>query len=197
VKLLDRNYWIFDMDGTLTVAIHDFEAIRSTLGIPPGKPILELLAQLPEAMARALLQRLDDMELELARRATPQPGAMALLEKLACRRACLGIVTRNSWHNAHETLHACGLAHFFEPECILGREAAQPKPSPEGICKLLKLWDAAPDDAVMVGDYVFDFMAGRAAGTATVYVDTTGEFQWAHHADIRVRRLDHLVSQMT
>ena len=78
----------------------------------------------------------------------------------------------------------------------MGREAALPKPSPEGIRQLLKLWDAAPEDAVMVGDYVFDIMAGRAAGTATVYVDTSGEFQWADHADIRVRRLEHLVAQM-
>ena len=184
------------MDGTLTVAVHDFEAIRTALRIPSGKPILERLAELPEGKAGRLLKRLDDIELELARRAVPQEGAMALLEKLACRKACLGIVTRNSWQNAHETLRACGLAHFFEPDSIVGREAARPKPSPDGIRQLLKLWDAAPDDAVMVGDYLFDFMAGRAAGTATVYVDTSGQFQWADHADIKVRRLDHLVAQM-
>ena len=28
MNLADRRYWIFDMDGTLTVAIHDFDAIR-------------------------------------------------------------------------------------------------------------------------------------------------------------------------
>ncbi|HIN00314.1 MAG TPA: HAD family hydrolase, partial [Deltaproteobacteria bacterium] len=37
--LLQRKYWIFDLDGTLTVAVHDFNAIRNELGIPAGQPI--------------------------------------------------------------------------------------------------------------------------------------------------------------
>ncbi|HCR31850.1 MAG TPA: HAD family hydrolase, partial [Stenotrophomonas sp.] len=29
------RHWVFDMDGTLTVAMHDFERIKRELGIPP------------------------------------------------------------------------------------------------------------------------------------------------------------------
>ena len=41
------QYWIFDLDGTLTIAVHDFDAIRDELGLPAGEPILEAMSKLP------------------------------------------------------------------------------------------------------------------------------------------------------
>ena len=35
MSLSDVKHWVFDMDGTLTVAVHDFAAIREALDIPP------------------------------------------------------------------------------------------------------------------------------------------------------------------
>ena len=37
MPLSARDCWIFDMDGTLTVSAHDFEAIRLELGLPPTR----------------------------------------------------------------------------------------------------------------------------------------------------------------
>ena len=34
-SILSRKHWIFDLDGTLTVAVHDFKAIKEALEIPP------------------------------------------------------------------------------------------------------------------------------------------------------------------
>ena len=184
-----RRHWIFDMDGTLTVAVHDFDAIRAELGLEPKKPILEQLALLPESQARKLFARLDALELELALQARAAEGAVHLLESLVTRGAALGILTRNTRLNALETLRAAGLARFFAADCVLGREAAAPKPDPQGIRRLLARWNAAPDSAVMVGDYRFDLLAGRAAGTATVYVDPDGAFPFAEHADVSVDSL--------
>ena len=194
MELERRPFWIFDMDGTLTVAVHDFDAMRAELGLRPKEPILEQIAEAPEARARALLGRLDEIELELARQARAAEGAHALLERLCARGARLGIVTRNSFANALETLRACELARFFAPECVLGREAAAPKPDPEGIRRLLAHWRAEPHQAVMVGDYRYDLLAGRAAGTATVYVDLSGGFQFAEHADVSVDSLHALAA---
>ncbi|MCH8138891.1 MAG: UvrD-helicase domain-containing protein [Proteobacteria bacterium] len=61
-----------------------------------------------------------------------------------------------------------------------------------GIRALLAHWDQPPTSAVMVGDYLFDLQAGRAAGTVTSYADLTGEFPFAEHADVQVRDLDAL-----
>jgi HAD superfamily hydrolase (TIGR01509 family) len=196
VELGRRAHWIFDMDGTLTVAVHDFDAIRAELGLPEGKPILEELATLPDSRARVLFERLDALELDLARRARAAEGAVELLGRLRTRGARLGILTRNSFANARETLDACGLAEFFAPACIIGREAAAPKPDPGGIHRLLGDWRATAADGVMVGDYRYDLLAGRAAGTATVYVDTSGAFPFAEHADVSVRSLVELLERL-
>lgn len=187
-----RRCWIFDMDGTLTVSAHDFAAIRAELGLPQGQPILEVLAALPESVAAPLWLRLDALELELARRARPAPGAERLLRGLNARGARLGILTRNSLANVEVTLEAAGLRAFFAAGDLIAREHAPPKPRPDGIRQLLARWDARPEEAVMVGDYRFDLEAGRAAGVATVYVDLDGSRAFAEHADLRVTHLEEL-----
>ncbi len=197
MDLTRQKFWIFDMDGTLTVAAHDFDSIRATLGLRPREPILEQLARLPEDRAEPLRRKLDSIELEIARRARSQHGARELLSYLRDRGAKLGILTRNSHHGALETLSTCGLLEFFDPRFVLGREACDPKPSPTGIKHLLREWNAEPVNAVMVGDYLFDLESGRQAGTATVYVDPSGVFKWSEFADASVRDLPQLLRIIT
>ncbi len=192
LNLTDRDGWIFDMDGTLTVAVHDFEAIRASLGLAPGLPILEQLEAMPEQERLPLFERLDSIEMEIARRAVPQDGARELLASLADRGVMLGILTRNSNANAAETLAAAGLDGYFDADCIVGRESARPKPSPDGVLHLLEVWRCRPERAVMVGDFLFDLLAGREAGTATVYLDTPGQRQWSEYADVTVNSLSAL-----
>jgi HAD superfamily hydrolase (TIGR01509 family) len=196
MNFISRGYWIFDMDGTLTVAVHDFDAIRDALGLPQGRPILEQLSEMSEAEAEPLRRRLDQIERDLAGRATPQAGAHELLSALCDRGVRLGILTRNSHENALETLSNCGLADYFDPECVLGRESCDVKPSADGIRKLLAAWNAPPEQAVMVGDYLFDLIAGREAGTATVYVDPDGKFEYADRADLCVKDLGDLTGMI-
>jgi HAD superfamily hydrolase (TIGR01509 family) len=192
-RLRHRDCWIFDMDGTLTLSIHDFESIKQELGLPAGQPILEELAKLPLAIAQPLHAKLEALELEIARQSTPQAGAYDLLQELRSRNYNIGILTRNSKNNAYETLTACGLAEFFSPDRILSRDCCAPKPSPDGIRKLLTQWNAAPTRSVMVGDYVFDLEAGKQAGSTTVYIDPSGAFEWKTQADFSIQNLTDLL----
>jgi phosphoglycolate phosphatase-like HAD superfamily hydrolase len=185
------------MDGTLTVAVHDFDSIRDALGLPQGRPILEQLEEMSESKAAGLLRQLDEIERGLVERAKPQYGARDLLTVLHGNGTRLGILTRNSHDNALDTLANCGLDEFFDPRCVLGRESCKVKPSADGIRKLLADWDAPPQKAVMVGDYLFDLIAGREAGTATVYLDPSGEFQYADRADVCVKNLSDLLARVT
>jgi HAD superfamily hydrolase (TIGR01509 family) len=191
-----RDCWIFDMDGTLTISIHDFDGIKRILGLPIDRPILEALNDLPAAQAAKLHQQLDALELDIAHRATAQVGARELLTKLRARGARIGILTRNSKPNAQATLSACGLAEFFPAKVILSRHCCPPKPSPDGIWQLLSGWSASPDRSVMVGDYVFDLEAGRRAGSATVYLDPTGEFPWQDRADLPITTLAEITAML-
>lgn len=192
-NLTNRTCWIFDMDGTLTLGIHDFEEIRETLGLPIGSPILESLRKLPPDVAEVKQKQLREIEFDFARRATAQPGACKLLELLLKQGKQIAVLTRNGKDIAHETLRACGLMDFFEPTLVLSRDCHAPKPEPDGILALLATWEATPTEAVMVGDYKFDLMAGQRAGTATVYIDTVGEFMWSDYADYGVRSLTSVV----
>jgi HAD superfamily hydrolase (TIGR01509 family) len=191
-----RDCWIFDMDGTLTISIHDFDGIKRILGLPIDRPILEALNDLPTAQATQLHQQLDALELDIAHRATAQVGARELLTKLRSRGAQIGILTRNSKPNAQATLAACGLAEFFPAESILSRHCCPPKPSPDGIWQLLSGWKASSDRSVMVGDYVFDLEAGRRAGSTTVYLDPTGEFLWQGLADLPITTLAEITAML-
>lgn len=192
-QILERQHWIFDMDGTLTHAVHDFDEIRATLGLPPGEPILEALGRLPQHEAQPLWEQLDAIEVELARKATPMTGVATLLATLHSRGCKLGIVTRNSLANVRETLHACELLEFFPEPHIKDRDCGAPKPKPDALLELMRHWQASRDDVVMVGDFLYDLQAGQAAGVATVYVDYAHSAQWSEHADIHVTRLDQLL----
>jgi len=195
-RIARARHWVFDLDGTLTVAVHDFDAIRTELGLPAGRPILESLAELPPEESAPLAVRLDAIELEIAREARPAEGAADLLAELLRAGVDLGIATRNSLANAHETLRAAGLDGFFAPDSIVGRDEAPPKPRPDAIHRLLDGWRGATEAAVMVGDYLFDLEAGRGAGAATVYVDPSGRFPFGHLADLRVRSLAELAERV-
>ncbi|NIE75663.1 HAD family hydrolase [Pantoea sp. Tr-811] len=192
MSLAEVRNWVFDMDGTLTVAVHDFAAIRVALGIPPEDDILTHLAALPAAEAAAKHAWLLEHERDLAIASTPATGAVELVRELAGRGCRLGILTRNARELAHVTLEAIGLADCFEVAHILGRDEAEPKPSPDGLLKIASAWGVAPSELVMVGDYRFDLDCGRAAGARTVLVNLPDNpwpelVDW-HAADCRALR---------
>jgi len=182
------------MDGTLTHAIHDFDAIRAGLKLPEGKPILESIADLSVTEAKRVNQELDDMEYEIANKATAQPFAEELLSLLIKNNCQVGIVTRNGHGIAQATLKACRLDAYFTTQTIIGRDCAKPKPAPDGVDLLLSRFSANASSAVMVGDYSFDLEAGKLAGTSTVHLDVDGQFGWPEFTDFGITSLEQLAT---
>jgi HAD superfamily hydrolase (TIGR01509 family) len=171
MSLSQLRHWVFDMDGTLTIAVHDFPAIKRALGIPQEHDILSHLAALPADEAAAKHAWLLEHERELAVASRPAPGAVELVKTLAAKGYRLGILTRNARELAHVTLEAIGIADCFDVDDVLGRDEAPPKPDPGGLLKLAQAWEVEPSQMVMVGDYQFDLACGKAAGTHTVLVN--------------------------
>jgi HAD superfamily hydrolase (TIGR01549 family) len=171
ITLTQARYWVFDMDGTLTVSIHDFGAIRRALAIPLESDILGHLAGLPAAEAATKHAWLLEHERELAHAARASEGAVALVRKLRARGCRLGILTRNARALALITLQAIGLGDAFHPNDILGRDEAPPKPHPGGLLELAQRWGVASSELVMVGDYRYDLECARAAGARSVLVN--------------------------
>jgi len=194
--LQDKNCWIFDMDGTLTLAVHDFDAIRNELELPAGRPILEALAALPEPEAAPRHQRLNAIERELAQQAQAAPGAAELLQHLSGRGCRLGILTRNNRQNIEVTLEATGLARHFRPETRISRDCARPKPHPDGVYRLLTYWQGMPARAVLVGDHLHDLLTAKAAGITSVYVDPQEAYPFQDQADIHFASLTTLLQAL-
>jgi HAD superfamily hydrolase (TIGR01509 family) len=194
--LKHRGHWIFDLDGTLTVSAHDFEHMRRELGLVPQAPILEALQAMPASKAAPLWKLLNELEFYYAGQASVMQGAKELLQKLHASGRRLAILTRNTMPVVKHTLQACKIDHFFPLDHILDRDSCIPKPSPDGVERLLDFWQADADDTVMVGDFLYDLEAGKGAGVATIHVDTRGDVDWSEFTDIRVEELGEIIAYL-
>lgn len=81
----------------------------------------------------------------------------------------LGIVTSKSDALAMRGLSHVGIARYMDT--IVGCDSSsRHKPDPEPVRIALQRLGRAPEEAVFVGDSVFDMMAGNAAGVRTIAV---------------------------
>lgn len=193
--LREARYWVFDMDGTLTLAVHDFPAIKRALGIPEEDDILHHLAALPADEAAAKHAWLLEHERELAVASRPAPGAIELVRELSERGCQLGILTRNAHELALLTLQAIGLDGCFARADILGRDEAPPKPHPGGLLHLAQRWAVAAQELVMVGDYRFDLECAQAAGARGVLVNLPDN-PWPELTELHAQDCAQLLAQL-
>lgn len=195
-ELLRKGFWIFDLDGTLTLPLHDFAAMRRELGVPAGSGILEHLQQQPETLRAELNSRLLEIEIEVARRAEPMPEAQALIHALLERGVELAILTRNRRDCVDIVLRRLDLLHCFSAAQIIASECAEPKPSPAGIEHLIGHWQCEPDACVMLGDYLYDLQAGRAAGISTVHFNANAGPRWPEQTDLELSSFAPLLNAL-
>lgn len=159
------------MDGTITEPLLDFPRIRADIGITPGRPILEALAEMnaaDRAQAEAILLR---HERDAAERATINAGCDEVMAELRRRGVPTAWITRNC--------RACVeivLARHpsLRPDLTLSREDTLPKPHPEPVYAALRRLGVhrvgGAAGAWMVGDGEHDVQAGNAAGVSTVWL---------------------------
>lgn len=177
----------FDLDGTITRPILDFNAIRSEIGplVAPGGngTLLDQILAMPEAERDRALAVLHRHEEEAARRAQLNDGVLELLEFLRRRQLRTAIITRNSAAMTTVTLRNIGV-RFDE---VVTRDSGLPlKPDPAPLVHLCRQWRVHPGRVLMVGDYKYDTEAGQAAGTLTCLV-TNGREARPDAADYVVR----------
>jgi HAD superfamily hydrolase (TIGR01549 family) len=165
---------LFDFDGTLTKpGALDFNRIKSELGCPLDRPVLEFIQALPTiAQREQATTALDNFENAGAKNSRPNSGAEKLIAWLKERGIQIGIVSRNSLHAiklALQNFRTIGPGDF---DLIISRDDPwAPKPSPEGILQACSQLEVEAPATMMVGDFVFDIEAGQRAGAVTVLID--------------------------
>jgi HAD superfamily hydrolase (TIGR01509 family) len=180
---------IFDLDGTLTKPILDFDAIRAEIGGIKG-PILEALSSLTIEHRTKAEEVLERHEREAAQRAELYEGAIEVVAECRRRGHPVAILTRNARINLVHVLERFGMI----VDASRTREDGAIKPSAEPVLSLCKELAADPEKSWMVGDYRFDILSGRAAGTRTVLMIGAGPPpDYAHEADHVIASLHELL----
>ncbi len=155
---------IFDLDNTLVDSRLDFEAMRREMQLPAGMSILEAIERLPAREAARCRDILHRHELAGAERATLLPGVAELLAEVRGRGLHQAIATRNSRSIALATLRRL----HIEIDLVLTRDCGPIKPDPWPVLRACEVWELAPQQVAVIGDYRFDIECGRAAGAKTV-----------------------------
>lgn len=177
---------IFDCDGVLidsrNANITYYNSLLSVVGRPPMTPAQEEyvhMASEQQAIEHILtpeeVERYDDIAahvpygqvvlplLEL------QPGAEEVLLWLKSRGIRLALHTNRSagvWH----VLDKFSFRHMFDP--VMSVDKVAPKPSPEGVLRVLDAWKLAPRQVVFVGDSLVDALAAAGGGVPFVSFGT-------------------------
>ena len=160
---------LFDFDGTLTQpGSIDFLAIKQAIGCPHDMAILEFINLQPAKHRVVLTEILEGFEANAARLSTPNRGAEACLSALRMRDVPIGIITRNSLKSVVSALQQFDVIEYRDFQAVITREAAPPKPSPEGVFKAAAQMGCLAEELMVVGDFRFDVIAGKRAGAGTI-----------------------------
>ncbi|HEY8595354.1 MAG TPA: HAD-IA family hydrolase [Devosiaceae bacterium] len=184
---------LFDLDGTLIDSVGDIAAALNELvgrrGLGPlpvdvvktmiGNGIAKLVERAYLAFEQPLhgeelAREIEDMraiyDTHISGFTTLLPGALETLRHLNAINIPCAVVTNKPIRSAREVLDHFGVSGLLS--AIVGDDGRiKPKPAPDMLFRALDEIGVRREKAVMVGDSVADFEAGRAAGLPVIVVD--------------------------
>ncbi|GJS26531.1 haloacid dehalogenase-like hydrolase domain-containing protein [Tanacetum coccineum] len=196
---------VFDMDGTLTVPVIDFQAMyKSVLGEdeyfrikksrPPsgGIDILHLIENwTPDKQLKAY-QVIADYEQQGMDKLQIMPGAAELCGFLNSRNIRRGLITRNVKLAVDLFHERFGMS--FSP--ALSREFRPYKPDPGPLLHICSTWGVKPNEVMMIGDSLKDDVAcGKRAGAFACLLDETGRYDSPEYANVE-HKPDYKISSL-
>ena len=184
---------LFDFDGTLTLPdTLDFAAVRRAVGCPRGMGLLEHLAGVSDPKERRDKEAiLEAWETEAAGRTQENAGATELVRTLHELGLPLGIITRNTRESIDRSLAQLpGIDPGWFGVIVTRDLPLNPKPLPDGVHYAADQLGVDVAELLVVGDYLFDIEAGKAAGALAMYLhnDPSGPFH-GEGADFVVQSL--------
>jgi HAD superfamily hydrolase (TIGR01509 family) len=186
---------IFDLDGTLTEPVLDFDTIRSEMGLSlESADILAAMEAMPPArqeQAHAILAR---HESHAAQNSQLNDGVSELLAELRLRKIPIGLLTRNTREN---TLYVAQ-RHQLCFDAIVARQDGPAKPDAYGVLELCRQFHSTPAETVVVGDFLHDLLSARNAGAIAVLIETHPKADhYKAHADYSISHMSELLGIIT
>lgn len=179
------NTVIFDFDGTLAdtnrMVINSWqhtyrtllgreepeENILRTFGEPLALSMEKAFPQVPAEEAIAIYRGYQELHFEEMIR--PFPGMAELVRRLKEEGFKVGIVTSRLRNTTMRGLRAFSLSECVD-ELVTCEDTQKHKPEPEPALEALSRLKAVPEEAVMVGDSMFDILCAHGAGMKAVLV---------------------------
>jgi HAD superfamily hydrolase (TIGR01509 family) len=182
---------IFDLDGTITEPFFDFDAMRQEMGLPQDAgPILERMENMTPQQREDAERILHYHEERAVAESTLNPGTKETLDALRQRGIRIGILTRNRRDNAL----AIADKHGLKFDAVVGREEGPVKPDAFGVLQLCKQFAIKPQEALVVGDYLFDLLCARSAGAVSALLKNHRKaHEFAHHADFVIENISGIL----
>ena len=113
------------------------------------------------------------------------PGVKDVLKRLRQLKLRIAVVS-NTYHNITEhLLSSVSLLRYFNI-IVGGDDVKKGKPAPDMIIKACNLLKIQPKEAILIGDTIFDIMAGKKAGCFTIGLGIKG--------DIKINKLKELLN---
>ena len=180
---------IFDMDGTITTPVFDYDGMKAEANVG-DHDVLEYLLRATGAERERIQHVMQKYEDAAAARAKLNPGARSVLMHLARKRLPMALLTRNSRRSVNTVCLKLRLKFDF----IVTREDGPHKPAPDSILQIARQWKVSPREVLMVGDYKWDVLCAKNAGApCAVLVNGSGVPDWAREADFVIKRLTELI----
>jgi HAD superfamily hydrolase (TIGR01549 family) len=180
---------IFDMDGTITEPYFDFTKVKDEAGIG-DVDMLEYLRGATGAeyeRVHAILMKFEEAGVADAKL---NRGARKLLAFLARNKIPTALLTRNSRRSVDGVCKKLNLKF----DIAVTREDGPHKPAPEPIWEIARRWGAKPGEVLMVGDYKWDVLCAKNAGTpCALLINGGGEPDWAKDADHIITKLSDVI----
>ncbi|MDM8536230.1 HAD-IA family hydrolase [Desulfobacterales bacterium HSG17] len=180
---------LFDFDSTLTLpGAIDFLKIKQAVNCPADMPVLEYINNINDPKQKSKSHKmLEDFEMEAAGISKPNIGAEDLIHFLRHEKGLkIGILTRNTLCSVKKALENFNNVEESDFDVIISRDdPIAPKPSPEGVLLAALKMNAAVEEILVIGDFIFDILSGKNAGASSVYLTNTnigGDFN--SHSDL-------------
>ena len=182
---------IFDLDGTITQPLLDFDVIRRDIGLAEDAgPILEALECADQSLKDKAADVLAFHEARAVELSSLNPGVRETLDQLRNKGIMIGILTRNLQENAYAVAKRHGLVF----DHVLGRENGPVKPDAYGVLKLCEVFGVYPHETLMVGDYIHDIECGNSAGaTSVLLANHARAAEFSCHAHLTIDKLSEIL----
>ena len=180
---------IFDLDGTLTEPLLDFNRIRKEMELDSDAGVLEAMDHMSSLQRQKAEVILHKHEEHAAINSRLNRGADEVLAQLKQAGYPIGLLTRNTMKNALFVAQK----HCLVFDAILDRNSGPAKPDGFGVQKLCETFGVEPSETLLVGDFLHDMQAAHNAGAIAVLLKThTDADKFETFSDYSIYHLENI-----